>query len=215
MKTSDIIATARRQYLYDINEPYLWPDVFLLHALMEAQKEAARRAFLIRETSLATAADIANGSSTSTVVGQLVDAAATFTNAVVGLAVYNLTKNTWAVISSFTDQHTLVLSSDIMVQGDSYIIGTPAQALTRVCVQTGTSVYSLSDSIVKIDTIRLASQYHPLVKKSEGWLDNHYFNWRSATSRPRYFIERRGSVQIVPTPDASLNNGAGVDTGIL
>jgi hypothetical protein len=215
MNVSDALSTLRTDYLYDVEEPYLWSDMYLLRLLSLAESEAARRAGLIRDTTNATASDIFTGSATSTTADKLVNSGATFTSATVGKTVYNTTDNTWTTVTALDSTTQLSLTDDIMASGEAYIIGTPAQALTRVCLTSGTGQYTTSAKITKIDGCRMASDMLPLEQKTEAWLDDNYYQWRLATGKPVFYVERKGSIQVVPAPDANINSGTGVDTLLL
>lgn len=216
MRVSDLLSTLREEFLDDNVEPYKWSDPYLLRLLTIAQEQAARRASLLYDTIHATAADVSTGSSTSTTAGALVDTAASFVSAThVGKTVYNLTDNTFTTVTAFVSGTQLTLADDIMVSGDSYIIGDASLALTRLCLVSGTSVYPMSTKIFKIGPCSLASDGIPMFQKTEEWLDRNYYGWRTATGQPRFYIEREGSLQVVPTPDDSLNAGTGKDTMIL
>jgi hypothetical protein len=68
------------------------------------------------------AAVTASGSATSTSADHLVDSAATFTAALVGLSVHNITDNTYAIVSAYNSATDLTLSADIMASGEKYEI---------------------------------------------------------------------------------------------
>ena len=62
------------------------------------------------------------GTTTSTLANNLVNSGASFTAEVEGKSIHNTTDNTYAVITSFENSTTLILSADIMISGDDYEI---------------------------------------------------------------------------------------------
>ena len=215
MKTSDLLTFLREEYLDDAVEPFQWSDIYLLRLLNTAEQEAARRADLLLDETHATAADLATGVATATTVGALVDSAAVFVSTEVGKTVYNTTKNTFATITALISGTQLTLSSDIMVSGDSYIIGDPAYALTRICLESEIAQYPTSQKIKKIVNCYRASDGYPLLQKTEAWLDTNFAQWRSIQGAPIYYIEKKGMVRVTPIPDATINSGTGKDTLIF
>jgi len=162
---------------------------------------------------MATAGDVTSGTATSTTTGKLVNSGAAFVSATaLGKTVYNTTDDTFTTVTAYDSGTSLTLADDIMASGDSYIIGDPAKALTRICVVSGTGSYPMWNRTVKIKVCSLASDGIPLTQKTEGWLDENFYGWRTATGTPVYYIEEEGSITLVPTPDASLNAGTGKDT---
>lgn len=216
MRGAELIAIAREGFLDDAKSPYLWSDTHLLRLANEAEREAARRAKLILDKTNATDANVYSGKATSTSSGNLVDSAASFVSAVaLGKTVYNTTKNTFATVTSYVSGTSIGLSGDIMTTGESYVIGDPAKALTRVCVVAGTATYALSGKVLKVKSCYLASNGDPLVQKTEGWLDEFYHGWRVATGLPAYYIEDSGMITLVPKPETLLSSGTGKDTLFL
>lgn len=213
MKLSEIINTVRREYLDDTELSQLWSDTYLARCASQAEMEAARRAKLLFDKTTVTDDNIASGTATTTTTNKLIDTAAVFVSAnVVGKTVYNLTDNTFATVSAFVSATELTLSSDIMVIGESYVIGDPTKALTRLNIVSGTATYPLSRKIVKIENPYLLSVGIPLVQKTEGWLDSNYYQWRTAEGTPQYYVEDKGTITLVPKPDATLNSNTGKDT---
>ena len=216
MRLSEIINTTRREYLDNTKPKYLWSDTYLAQCASQAQNEAARRAKLLFDKTTVTDDDIASGTATATTASKLIDSGAVFVSAdVVGKTVYNLTDNTFATVSAFVSATELTLSSDIMTSSESYAIGDPSKALTRVNVVSGTATYLLSRKILKIENPYLASVGIPLIQKTEGWLDSNYYQWRLAEGTPQYYVEDKGTITLVPRPDVTLNSGAGKDTLLL
>ena len=216
MRVSDLLSTLREEFLDDNVEPYKWSDPYLLRLLTVAQEQAARRASLLYDTTHATAADVYTGASTATTAGALVDSAASFVSATaVGKTVYNLTDDTFTTISAFVSGTQLTLVDDIMASGDEYIIGDPDKALTRICLVSGTHTYPMSTKVFKIGPCSLASDGIPMLQKTEEWLDRNYYGWRTTVGTPRFYIEREGSIRVVPYPNDDINEGTGKDTMIL
>jgi hypothetical protein len=206
-----MIAFAREQYLDDYLEPYLFSDPNLAQAATMGQEEACTRADLLFDATTQTANNVATGTATGTTTNKLVDSGATFTDAMVGMTVYNTTDNTVALVTARDSATQLSLSADIMASGEAYVIGDATQALTVVGVQAGTSIYPLSKKITKIQAAYLLGDTAPLVQKTEAWLDRFVYNWRMATGQPRYYLEEDGLIRLVPAPDSSLNNNTGKD----
>lgn len=64
-----------------------------------------------------------NGTASGTTAGSLVDATKSqFVSGDVGKVVFNKTDRTWALIKTVTSTSAVVLSKDIMVSGDSYVV---------------------------------------------------------------------------------------------
>jgi len=63
-----------------------------------------------------------SGSATSTVSGKLVDTAANFGTVKPGFIVYNTTDGTSTVVKKVENATTLVLASDIVASGESYVV---------------------------------------------------------------------------------------------
>lgn len=211
MKLSEILSIARRQYLNDVVFPYRWADAYLTQCVNEAENEAAKRAKFLCDNSTQTANNVASGAATSTTANKLVDTGAAFTTAMVGFTVYNTTDNTFATVTARDSATILSLSADIMVSGEAYVIGDASKAIARVCVVDGTSTYALSSKVFKVKGCYLNSDKQALIPTTEGWLERNYSGWRSATGTPRYYVEERGQIMLVPQPASSLNNGTGKD----
>lgn len=211
MDTEKIIYIARTDFLKDSKHPFQFSDLSLSHFLLEAEREASRRALLLLDKTNATANDIATGTATSTTANKLVNSSASFTSTALNKTVYNTTDNTFATVSVVDSGTQLSLSADIMASGESYIIGDAAKALSRVCVVNGTSAYNLSEKILKVSSCYLSNDGLPLHQKTEGWLDRNYYQWRLAQGTPVYYIEEKGKITLVPKPDANLNSGTGKD----
>lgn len=213
MTVLEIAQVARNDFLDDDTQPPKWNDVTLARNATQAEQEACRRASLLLDSDTQTADNITNGVATSTVANKLSDSGATFTDAMVGKTVYNPIDNTWAVITAKDSTILLSLSADIMTSGEAYVIGDASKALCRVCVTSGVGNYNLSHKITKIESCYLESMNGvPLHQKTRGWLDRHYFQWRTATGTPRFYLEERGKITLVPKPDSTFNNSTGKDT---
>lgn len=211
MDSEKIIYLARHDFLKDIKHPFLFSDMSLSHFLLEAEREASRRALLLLDKTNATADDIETGTATATQTNKLIDSSKTFTSTALSKTVFNTTDNTFATVTAATSS-VITLSADIMVSGESYIIGDSTKALSRVCVVSGTKDYSLSEKVLKISNCYLSSDGLPLAQKMVGWLDRNYYQWRSDEGKPRYWIEEKGRITLVPIPDNNLNSGTGKDT---
>jgi len=157
---------ARTDFLFDTALPYKWSDTYIAFLLTQAEREACKRASLILDRGTQTSSISASGTSTGTTANKLVDSAAVFTTAMVGTTVYNVADNTWAVITARDSGTVLSLSADIMVSGETYVIGDATKALTRVCIEKDKATYSMSDKITKIKSCYLKSQgpLHPLTQ---------------------------------------------------
>ena len=213
MTILELITIARRDFLDDNVQEYLWSDTVLALFATKAEQEACKRASLLLDDTTQTADNIASGTTTSTVANKLVDLGAAFTTAVVGKTVYNTTDNTWAVVTARDSGTQLSLSADIMISGEAYIIGDASKALCRVCVTQGVGDYSLSHKVIKIDICYLGSLNGvPLFQKTKGWLDRHYYQWRTAEGIPQFYLEERGRLTLVPKPSSAFNNNTGKDT---
>ncbi len=212
MRPRDLIQLAREQFLDDNKAPFLWSDDYLLTLASEAEAEAATRAKLLLEKTRATANDLRSAAATATTANKLVDGSATFTSAMVGMTVYNTTDNTWARITAMDSTMQLALDADIMASGESYTIGDHTVPLTRICVQSGIAQYEFSNKVILLDRCWLSLNGIALIKKTEEWLDEFFPYWRTATGTPRYFVEEKGHIILVPKPDATLNNLTGKDT---
>ena len=206
MLTIEIEEVLRTQFLKDIIQPYLWSDIYLYQLLTQAEREACKRASLILDKTTQTSNNVASGTATSTTVNKLVDTNATFTTVMVGLTVYNSTDNTWSVITAMDSTTILSLSADIMVSGESYVVGDTSKALTRICVEAGTSEYALSDKVIKVERCYLASRgkQYPLTQKLQ-------VNSNSVGT-PIQYTEDKKLITLFPTPDATMNSGTGIDT---
>jgi len=202
----ELVELARTQFLYDTLRPYKWADIYLAQLLSQAEREACKRASLILDKTTQSSGNVASGTATSTTVNKLVDINAAFTTAMIGLTVYNSTDNTWAAITSRDSATVLSLSANIMVSGESYVIGDPSKALTRICVTNGVSEYVLSDKVIKIERCYLSSRGkgYPLTQKLQ-------IN-SSVAGIPVWYTEEKKLITLYPTPDASLNSGTGIDT---
>lgn len=211
MKVSAIIDIARNQYLDDAKLPYEWTDVYLAQCATEAEKEACKRAKLIMDKSTQTAANLVTSTTTSTSANKLSDSAGAFTSVYLGKTVYNNTTKAFATITNVDSAILLSLSSDIMLTGQSYTIGDANQALTAICVVSGTSDYKMSGKTLKIIDCYLNSSGLPLQQKTKNWLDKFYYKWRTATGTPKFYIEEKGFITLVPQPDSTLNNSTGKD----
>jgi hypothetical protein len=73
--------------------------------------------------------------------------------------------------------------------------------LCSLDVVAGTSIYTVSQKIVLVKDLFLASNGLPLEQKTEDWLDDQYPYWRTSEGTPAYYIQRKGKVEIVPTPE--------------
>ena len=206
MFTIELVELARTQFLKDVAVPYLWSDIYLAQLFTQAQVEAVKRASLILDKTTQTSANVASGTATSTTVNKLVDIVATFTTAMVGLTVYNSTDNTWAVITAMDSTTILSISADIMVSGESYVIGNTSKALTRLCVEAGISEYVLSDKVIKVERCYLASRgkQYPLTQKLQ-------VN-SNLVGIPIQYTEDKKLITLFPTPDATINSDTGIDT---
>ena len=215
MNITELLSVLREDFLDDSEEPYLWSDTALVRNINEAQREACRRAYLIKDEDTATANDLYSGSATSTTANKLVDSGASFASAAVGMTVFNTTDNTFATVTALDSGTQLSLSADIMASGDNYIIGDASQAISRICVSSGTAKYALSSKVIKVDSLRLASDMIPTGHRTKAWMDTNYYQWKLATGKPVFHVEQVGSVILVPAPDGNLNGGTGLDTGLL
>jgi len=210
MTGNDLIRITREEYLDDKLIPYQWSDAYLLRVANEVERDAAKRARLLLEKTNATAADVYAGNATSTSANNLVDTTKTFVSAtVLGKTVYNTTDDTFAVVTSFGSGTSLGLSADIMASGEAYIIGDASKALNRVCVVSGAHSYALSNKIIKISSCYLATDGIPLTQVTEGELDELSSTWRIEVGLPKYYLETKGGIRIVPEPDATLNSSTG------
>lgn len=213
MTISELVNLSRVQFLDDALEPFEWSNILLAQYATEAERQAAKRASLLLDDTTQTADNVASGTATSTTADKLIDSAATFTSAMVGYVVYNSTDNTWATITAMDSTTSVSISNDIMVSGETYVIGDSSKALCKVCVTEGTGSYSLSHKVLKIDYCYLESQGGTtLSQKTKGWLDRNYYQWRTAEGTPRYYLEERGKIIIVPKPNAAFNSNTGQDT---
>jgi hypothetical protein len=71
-----------------------------------------------------------SGTTTSTSANHLVETGQNFTSTVdVGDIVMNTTDNTWAYVTQVNSNTDLTLSSDIMVSGENYIVGTSKKVI--------------------------------------------------------------------------------------
>jgi hypothetical protein len=66
-----------------------------------------------------------------------------------------------------------------------------------------TSTYTISQKIVRIRKCVPSWNSFPLLKKTEGWLDEMYSEWRTATGTPLYFLEEKGEITLTPQPIAN------------
>lgn len=218
MVIAAILSLARTQFLDDTRSPYLWSDDYLVQCGSQVERDATERGYLLASfpnISSATAADVSNGTATGTTANKLVNSAAAFTSASLNKTVYNTTDGTFATVTVVDSPTQLSLSANIMATGETYVIGDALKALTRVCVVSGQSEYSLSSKVLKVKKCYLNSNKIPLKQVTEGWLDAHWYQWRSAVGLPQYYIEDKGSLTLIPQPDSSLNSETGKDTLLL
>lgn len=211
MRLSRLLTIMRQNYLKDIKQPYKYSDTYLAQCLTEAQKEAVKRAKLIFDKSNPSAYILRTGMATSTVANKIVDSTAGFSSVYMGKTVYNTTNNKFATITAIDSAIQVSISADIMTSGDSYIIGDASQAIARVCVVSGTSDYSISGKVIKISDCWLNSTGLPLQQKTKYWFDKFFYQWRSAKGTPRFYIEEKGYITLVPQPNSTLNGQTGKD----
>lgn len=211
MLTSALIDTVLNQFLDTPDNPQIYSDAYLVQCATEAEKEACRRAKLIKDKSTQTADNTGSGTATSTSTGKLVDSNATFTAVAVGKTVYNTTDNTFAVVTAVDTPTQLSLSSDVMVSGEAYVMGDASKAIAAVCVESGKSNYSMSGKIIKVIDCYLNSTGVQLQQVTSTWLDKHYYQWRIEKGTPLFYMEEKGSIILVPQPDSTLNNSTGKD----
>lgn len=217
MNLAQIIDTARRQnYLNDYSVPFKFNDTYLTRLANLAQDEACRRSKLLFDSDNVTANDLFTGNATATTINKLVDSTASFDSTALNKTIYNLTDNTFATVTVVDSTTQLTLSVDIMANGEEYVIGDATKALTRVCVVDGTAVYNLSDRLLDIGVDPyFASTGLPLSRKTEGWLNRYYYQWRQAEGRPLYYMLRKGKITLIPKPNETLNNNTGKETLIM
>lgn len=75
--------------------------------------------------------------------------------------------------------------------------------LTLIQLVAGTTEYSISQKILWILDCIPSTISRSIEKKTEGWLNELYPNWRTAEGDPRYFMEEKGKLTIVPIPVAN------------
>jgi hypothetical protein len=66
-----------------------------------------------------------------------------------------------------------------------------------------TSAYTISQKIIRIRKCVPSWNSISLLKKTEGWLNEMYPEWRTATGAPVYFLEEKGEITLVPEPIAN------------
>lgn len=206
METIELEQIARTQFLKDVTQPYQWSEEYVYQLLTQAEREACKRASLILDKTTQTSDNVATGTVTSTTTSKLIDTNATFTADMVGYTVYNSTDNTWAVITALDSPTIVSISADIMVSGEAYAIGDASKALTRVCVESGTSEYTLSDKVIKIERCYLSSRGKQYPLKQELQVNSN------AVGVPMWYTEEKKLLTLFPTPDATVNSGTGIDT---
>ena len=206
MTVNELVAITRSDYLYDTLSPYKWSDMYLATLFTQAEREAAKRLGGIADKTTQTSDNVATGTATSTTTSKLVDTAAIFTSAMIGFTVYNSTDNTWATITALDSPTSVSLSANIMASGEVYAIGDASKALTRICVSSGVSAYTLSDKVIKIERCYLASlgKGYPLRQILEASYE--------LSGTPSWYNEEKRLMTLIPTPDTALNSGTGKDT---
>jgi hypothetical protein len=66
-----------------------------------------------------------------------------------------------------------------------------------------TSSYAISQKIIRIRKCVPSWNSIELEKKTEGWLNEFYPDWRLSTGTPVYFLEEKGEITLVPQPIAN------------
>jgi hypothetical protein len=75
-----------------------------------------------------------------------------------------------------------------------------AQPLCSLSITAGTATYAVSSKIIRVRDCVPAVNGYPILQKTTGWLDEFWPEWRIATGAPVYFIQDKGSIQLVPIP---------------
>ena len=75
--------------------------------------------------------------------------------------------------------------------------------LCALSVVAETSVYTLSQKILRIKKCIPSWNSVALTQKTEEWLDEMSLNWRTDTGTPIYFLQDKGEITLVPEPIAN------------
>jgi hypothetical protein len=87
----------------------------------------------------------------------------------------------------------IIKDSNTVTDGDSV-------PLCQLSLVSGVSEYMTSPKIIRIVSAKISTSTLPLIHTTESWLNEFYPEWKNETGEPKYLIQKRNFIIVVPQP---------------